>query len=164
MLPTDISPPNSFFRAIEMGRMYPNASVTGLDLAPNYPDRRELPSNVHFEVYDINKGLEHLSNIYDLVHMRSAVGGIHDAEKTMMQASLCLKPGGLILFIEGDPDICAEDKLHTVNFPDSARGGTDREASWFRKIIYGRSPIMPEFFKGTILQQADTSHRSGSSQ
>jgi SAM-dependent methyltransferase len=122
-----------------MGRRYPNASITGLDLAPNYPERSELPSNVHFEIYDINQGLEHLSNNYDLVHMRNVMSGIHDAKRTLMQAQLCLKPGGLAIFIDGDPNVCTEDRLHTAKLPSTR---TDSECSWFRKIVWGMSPII----------------------
>jgi SAM-dependent methyltransferase len=147
-----------------MGRRYPRAQVIGVDLAPNTQPETELPANVRFITYDINRGLEHLSSNFDIVHSRSIMGGIHDAKKTLMQAQLCAKPGGIAIFIEGDPDICAEDKLHTIKFPNTTPGGTDNGGSWFRMIAWGESTTIPRKFEGIMPERIYTYLRSHASQ
>jgi hypothetical protein len=53
-----------------MARKYPHTHVTGVDVAPVPFDPSVLPSNLTFEIDDINEGLEHFYNCYDVVHMR----------------------------------------------------------------------------------------------
>lgn len=120
-----------------MAKRYPHAKVTGVDLAPNVLDQTIIPSNLHFEVDDVNNGLRRFHDKFDVVHARCILGGIYNPDRTMEDMQLCLKPGGLVIFIEGDIDMYDEDRLHRVKIPDPIKEGPDSEGSWFRKIVWG---------------------------
>lgn len=120
-----------------MAKRYPHADVTGVDLAPVSFDETLLPPNAHFEIDDINNGLGHFHNKFDVIHMRCVLGGISDPDKTLNEIQLCLKPGGLVIFIDGDIEIYGEDRLHRVKIPDLANEGPDAQGSWFRKVVWG---------------------------
>lgn len=125
-------------RVIEMARKYPHASVIGIDLAPPPVDTSQLPSNLRFEIDDVNHGLMHFHNQFDLVHMRSVSGGIQRFEETMKELEQCLKPGGLVIIVDGDGTIYSEDRLHPAKLPSGDwHSDSDREGSWFRKVVLG---------------------------
>jgi hypothetical protein len=57
-------------RAIEMARKYPHCSVVGVDLAPTSLDPSLFPPNITFEIDDVNNGLAHFHESFDVVHAR----------------------------------------------------------------------------------------------
>lgn len=120
-----------------MARKYPHVSVLGVDLSPTPLDQSLLPPNLSFEIDDVNEGLEHFHNQFDVIHMRSAMAGIKDIDKTIDDVQRCLKPGGLVILICADTRIYGEDRLHAAKVPDTVREGANSEGSWFRKIIWG---------------------------
>lgn len=120
-----------------MAKRYPHTSVMGVDVAPSAHDEALLPTNVRFEIDDINLGIEHFHNKFDVVHMRCVMIGIRNFDKTMQDAQLCLKPGGLIIIIDGDKEFYAQDRLHGVKIPDPVKEGPNSEGSWFKKIVRG---------------------------
>jgi SAM-dependent methyltransferase len=117
-----------------MAKQYPHCSVVGVDLAPPplLPD--VMPKNLRFEIDNVNYGLKHFYGYFDIVHAKSVVTGINNYGELMDEATRCLKPGGLVIFIDGDPRILSVDRLHPVPFPGQESAG---QVSWFRKIIHG---------------------------
>jgi hypothetical protein len=99
------------------------------------------PDNLTFETYDINPGLEryHPHQFqFDVIHLRSVITGIHDFDKTLEDIQLCLKPGGLLMIINGDVTLYGEDQLHIVKIPDPEKEGPNSEGSYLRKLSYGK--------------------------
>lgn len=128
-------------RATEMAARFPHTEVQGIDLAPAPLDPALVPANLQFSVDDINNGLEHLYGQFDLVHSRCIMTGISDPEKTISELQMCLKPGGLLLIIEGDKELLHEDRTTTVKMArvdgDEDVSGVSEEGSWFERSIWG---------------------------
>jgi SAM-dependent methyltransferase len=115
-----------------MARRFPHAQVLGIDLAPIPLNPDQLTPNIRFEIDDINLGLAHYGGRFDLVHMR-CVGGGSDYAQTINYAAQCVKPGGVLLLLDIDLQLCAEDKVSaqkmlTPNQP---------EGSWLQRYIHG---------------------------
>lgn len=127
-----------------MARAFPEAEVIGVDLAPVPIDPTDTPPNCRFEIDDINLGLEHFENSFDVVHMRMVGFGIHDFRKTMDDGHRCLKPGGIALWVEVDYDIYAEDLNSHIPFAlEEDEGNPDQtERSWFQRITYGKNALI----------------------
>lgn len=87
---------------MEMAHRFPHAAVKGIDLAPTPLDVANFPPNLQMEISDINDGLTHCFQSYDLVHMRFVLSGITNFENTLRDLQLCLKPGGVLLIVGGD--------------------------------------------------------------
>lgn len=85
-----------------MAHKFPHAMVKGIDLAPSPLDMGTFPPNLQMEISDINDGLMHCYNDYDLIQMRCVLSGITDIDRTMRDLQLCLKPGGVLLILGGD--------------------------------------------------------------
>jgi hypothetical protein len=121
-----------------MARQFPHTRVTGVDMAPTPLPEDQLPGNIEFEIDDINLGLEQFQNRFDLVHLRCIASGIRDYAQVITYAARCLKPGGLLISIEIDTQLCAEDmvtaqKIATPEQPDG---------SWVARFLYGTYPIV----------------------
>lgn len=110
--------------AIEMAKLYPHASVVGVDLAPAPVDKSTLPSNCRFEVDDVNLGLQHFHGQYDVVHARLISSGLKSYRKMMDDAEKCLKPGGVVIFIDYDAQFCAEDQVSRQPMAESNENGS----------------------------------------
>lgn len=121
---------------MEMARQYPHAFVVGVDLAPTPLDPSLFPPNLRFEIDDINRGLAHFHDQFDLVHARCISGGIERFGEMMEDLEQCLKPGGLALFVDGDGTICSTDRLHPGKIPRSIDSNEEGD-SWFRKVCWG---------------------------
>ncbi|KAK4235844.1 hypothetical protein C8A03DRAFT_36296 [Achaetomium macrosporum] len=78
--------------AIEMGDLFPNANILGVDLSPIQPEW--VPPNVRFMVDDIESPWLHPRNYFDYVHSRHTVMAIKDWPKLMRRALEHLRPGG----------------------------------------------------------------------
>ncbi|KAF8603539.1 hypothetical protein BDV93DRAFT_544706 [Ceratobasidium sp. AG-I] len=108
---------------------FPHVDVLGIDLAPTFTILiffSTPPSNCHFEIDDLNLGLEHFFGpTFDLIHAPNAYSptlvsslihkgminlGIKDYAGLVGQISHCLRPGGMAIFVESDYRIRAEDK------------------------------------------------------
>ncbi|PVF99500.1 S-adenosyl-L-methionine-dependent methyltransferase [Serendipita vermifera] len=108
----------------EMARVYPHAYVVGVDLAPVPIDASILPSNCRFEVDDVNLGLEHFYGQYDVVHARLISSGIKNYRTMMEEAEKCLKPGGVVIFIDHDAMFCAEDQVSRQPMAETNENGS----------------------------------------
>jgi Methyltransferase domain len=88
-----------------MANEFPHCEVLGIDLAP-VPIRPEgVPSNCRFEMDDINRGLTHLHGQFDVVFARAIGLGLKDFRKSLADIEACAKPGGILIWIDGDFDI-----------------------------------------------------------
>lgn len=70
-----------------MAKKYSHADVLGVDLAPVPMDPSVFPPNLRFEVDDVNYGLTHFYDQFDLIHFRCVGGGITDMRATMAEVS-----------------------------------------------------------------------------
>lgn len=120
-----------------MAASFPHVQVLGIDMAPLPPSPSPHPPNFSFSITNINDGLSHLHNQFDLIHARCIGGGVSDYSKTLKDFELCLKPGGLLVVMEGDR-IFQKDrkryiKMATLDEPDS----TNEENSWLARFVWG---------------------------
>ncbi|KIM19454.1 hypothetical protein M408DRAFT_83532 [Serendipita vermifera MAFF 305830] len=119
--------------ATEMAKEFPHCEVLGVDLAPVPIDKMDVPANCRFELDDITKGLGHFKGQYDFVNARLIGAGLKNFRQTLRDAAECLKPGGMVFWLDGDYDMYAEDQHVYMPF------ATDEDASgsWFQRIVYG---------------------------
>ncbi len=74
--------------------MFPNAEVTGTDIAPIQPSW--VPPNVRFEMDDANLEWTWNPNSIDFIHVRNMLGTIIDWPAFYREAFRCCKLGGWI--------------------------------------------------------------------
>lgn len=110
--------------AIDMAREYPHVSVVGVDLAPTPLDPASVPSNCRFEVDDVNLGLGHFYDQFDVVHARLISSGIKDYRNMMEEAEKCLKPGGVVVFVDYDAMFCAQDQVSRQPMAETNENGS----------------------------------------
>jgi len=113
-----------------MAQEFPHAQVIGIDLAPT--TTRPPPSNCRFEFDDFTLGLEHYYGQFDLVHARSTANGVKDFEWLVQESALCLRPGGVLILIEGNFEILNE--FGEVQERAYGEGGPGQ--SWFARICF----------------------------
>lgn len=118
--------------AISMAKEFPHAHVVGIDLAP-VPISDTLPSNVTFELDDVNKGLTHLYDTFHLVHVRFVATGLRDFSKCKAEIERCLKPGGLAIWIDADYDMLSRDK--DIYRPPAIEGSVE-DGSWVARMFF----------------------------
>lgn len=126
--------------AIQMATKYPHVTVLGVDVAPTPVDQSLFPPNLTFEIDDINLGLTHFHGQFDVIHMRCVNTGITDIDRTFVDLQQCLKPGGLLIIVDGDIWIGAEDKETVVKNAkvegDGDVSGVSEDGSWFRRFMF----------------------------
>ncbi|KAG8834001.1 hypothetical protein FRC18_002742 [Serendipita sp. 400] len=117
--------------ATEMAREYPHAEVVGVDLAPIPIDNEAIPSNCRFEIDNINLGLPHFSEQFDVVHIRLVGSGLKNFEERMRDIHSCLKPGGIVIWIDADFDLYSTEKFeyHPPGTDDNPGG------SWPQRVL-----------------------------
>ncbi|KAG8824658.1 hypothetical protein FRC17_009060, partial [Serendipita sp. 399] len=115
---------------IQMALKFTHCEVVGVDLVANAS--RAMPPNCRFEFDDINLGLPHFHNKFDLVHSRAIVNGINDFEKYIEDVVACLKPGGIAILVEGDWRPYREDKI--TPYPPAGLGVPN--GSWWARICF----------------------------
>ncbi|TEB24749.1 hypothetical protein FA13DRAFT_1638308 [Coprinellus micaceus] len=102
--------------ATDVGLDWPLCRIVGVDLVPlsRYVGFDLLvsafsviPASHRIEVNDINMGLQHFYNQFDVVHARLISSGIKDYKSLIDQISCILVPGGLVELVECD--------FHTYN-------------------------------------------------
>jgi SAM-dependent methyltransferase len=118
-----------------MAKEFPHCEVVGVDLTPVPLENMDLPANCRFEIDDVNLGLTHFRGQFDVVHARLIASGLKDFRKTMQDVEECLKPGGIVLWVEFDYDAYAGERYVYIPFATAEDGS----GSWFQRIIYGSS-------------------------
>jgi hypothetical protein len=132
----------SIIRGIEMAYRFPHASILGIDLIPPPIDWANSPSNLQFTINDVNFGMSRFYNQYDFVHVRCIGGGITDMDRTIVELQKCLKPGGILLIIDGDPIVYEgkEKPARIKKLPgDPDLSAVSENGSWLRRMIAGKS-------------------------
>lgn len=143
-----------------MAERFPHVQVHAVDLRPAPQDLNRIPRNVQFEMGeddcfppslgplltrstdDINLGLSHFHDYFDVVHMRCVNGGVNNIQRTLYDLNLCLKPGGVLIWIGGDIEILDKDrrKLKMARVEGDSEDATraSDEGSWFQRMIWGK--------------------------
>ncbi|KAK4182903.1 S-adenosyl-L-methionine-dependent methyltransferase [Podospora australis] len=93
--------------AIDIADQFPSASVIGVDIAATQPD--VVPSNLVFEIDDIENDWLWGSNTFDFIHARELIMAIRDWPRLFSQAYNALKPGGWIQLGASVPEFQADD-------------------------------------------------------
>jgi hypothetical protein len=114
-----------------MASVYTHIQVVAIDQASQLPEER--PGNVDWRRHDVNLGLEEYHGQYDIVHVRCIGAGITSYRGLMEEASKCLKPGGLAIFIEGDFDLFDENQREILE----PAGGTNPDGCYLQKWMQG---------------------------
>lgn len=113
--------------AKELAKKYPKADVIAIDEDEQTHDK--APKNVEFRRHNVNDGLAPFYDSYDVVHVRCIGAGTTSYRGMLVEATRCLKPGGLAIFIEGDFDLLGEDQI-TILEPAS---DNNENGSWMQR-------------------------------
>ncbi|CAG8720041.1 13107_t:CDS:2, partial [Acaulospora colombiana] len=137
----------------------------GVDLTPPPVDTGVFPSNLQFEIDDINNGLSHFYDQYDLVHLRCVMGGIKNIDESIVELQKCLKPGGVLLIIEGDMSIfeTREIPARLKKLPgDPDVSSVSEDGSWLRRMVLGENwvPIIYYCWDSDSLPQQRRARRN----
>ncbi|KAJ2920118.1 hypothetical protein MD484_g263, partial [Candolleomyces efflorescens] len=85
----------------DVARDFPLCEAVAVDLVP-LSDHDDLPPNVRTEVDDINYGLTHFHNCFDVVHVRLLAMGIRNYREMVHDITHVLRPGGLVEYFQSD--------------------------------------------------------------
>ncbi|KAG9078554.1 hypothetical protein FS749_009403 [Ceratobasidium sp. UAMH 11750] len=91
----------------EMAREFPHAQAIGIDLAPSSPV--DVPSNVRQAPTDINQDMSEYYGKLDMIQVRSVITGIADYPTFLEIVWRCLKPGGILMLLDGFVPLYDED-------------------------------------------------------
>jgi SAM-dependent methyltransferase len=116
-----------------MAKEFPHCEAIGVDLAPVPLEKMDLPPNCRFEIDDVNLGLSHYNGQFDVIHARWIAGGLKDFRKTMQDIEECLKPGGIVLYLDADYEMFTADQHVYMPFATAEDGS----GSWFQRIVCG---------------------------
>ncbi|PVF93103.1 hypothetical protein CPB86DRAFT_790500 [Serendipita vermifera] len=139
-----------------MARRFPHATILGIDLTPHLPNLDE-PENVRFQVHDINRGMSQFHGQYDMIQMRCVMGGIIDIESTVKEVLLSLKPGGLLMIIDGDRFVDVDRTKYTTVAKvegDEMDSNSSENGSWLARIWY-ETMTSEEFGGSDIVRSRD---------
>jgi ubiquinone/menaquinone biosynthesis C-methylase UbiE len=104
-------------------------------------DPESFPTNVSFELDDINHGLaEAYENHFDVIHMRCVMAGIKDMKVTLHDLERCMRPGGLLVVVDGDTPVneSREGYMKVAKEEgDDDVSGVNETGSWVRRIMWG---------------------------
>jgi len=89
--------------AEEMAQEFPHVSWYGVDTRPT--QRPKPNSRVQYKFYDIKKGLLFQDAYFDIVHARNTISMIPNYPAFLREIKRILKPGGLFLFTNSEPNI-----------------------------------------------------------
>ncbi|KAI5123372.1 hypothetical protein M0805_001793 [Coniferiporia weirii] len=122
--------------AMGMAQEFPHAQVVGVDLAPS--TIRPPPPNCRLEFDDFTLGLEHYYNSFDVVHARCTANGVKDFEGFVHEAAKCVRPGGVLLFTEGNLEM--QNEQMTGQEPAFGDGGPGQ--SWLARATFEAYNLM----------------------
>ncbi|CAG8752948.1 4405_t:CDS:2, partial [Acaulospora colombiana] len=109
-----------------------------VDVVPSPVSPALLPSNLQFEICNVNLGMSRFYEQYDFVHVRCIGGGMTDMDQTIVELQRCLKPGGVLLIIDGDMIVYEgrEKPARMKKLPgDPDVSGVSEDGSWLRRMI-----------------------------
>jgi SAM-dependent methyltransferase len=102
-----------------VGELFPNATVTGLDLSPIQPNY--VPENVHFFVDDFEMDWIDDENTFDFIHIRHTIHSVRDRAALLRRAYKHLKPGGYLEVQELHYSVHCDDASVTHEVPYAFR-------------------------------------------
>ncbi|PVG02067.1 hypothetical protein CPB86DRAFT_811956 [Serendipita vermifera] len=118
-------------RVVEMAKQFPWAEVVGVDLALCPIPIEKRPNNTRFEIHDINTGLSNFEGQFDMVHLRFVGSSLKDFAQKMKDVHSCLKPGGIVLWVDADFELYSTDQFRKlVPATDAAP-----EGSWLQRFM-----------------------------
>ena len=74
-----------------------------------------------------------LKEQFDIIHSRLICGGIKDYRKTMTDIHQCLKPGGMMVWIDVDYEVYSGPNFDVLPLASEE----NPSGSWFHRIFYG---------------------------
>ncbi|CAG8725604.1 9865_t:CDS:2, partial [Acaulospora colombiana] len=92
-------------RCLDMAREFPHVEVLGIDLQPGPTEG--IPSNCAFAIHDIDKGLSPFHGLFDL---------LKDHQATLKNSIACLKPDGIVIFMDPVHMLKEDGSVHLVLF------------------------------------------------
>ncbi|PVF97730.1 hypothetical protein CPB86DRAFT_759682 [Serendipita vermifera] len=111
-----------------MALKFPHVEVLGIDLKPG--PKEGVPPNCRFLTHDVNTGLSKFHGLYDIVHCRQSGWGFIDHHATLMDSIKCLKPGGVLIFI--DFLLMLKEDCNAIYDPASS---TNPYGSWHQRMM-----------------------------
>ncbi|KAI3554009.1 UMTA methyltransferase [Colletotrichum abscissum] len=103
--------------AIEMGDLFENAEIIGVDLSaiqPTWQVYKKVPENVKFQVDDVESPWVEVKK-YDFIFTRFLAASIRDWPKLIENVYNHLNPGGWAEFHEMNAEIYSDDGSYTEN-------------------------------------------------
>ncbi|KAF7337867.1 S-adenosyl-L-methionine-dependent methyltransferase [Mycena venus] len=101
--------------AIEMGSVYPQAQILGVDLAIGRS--LHVPPNAQFKQLDITQEFPSTDEGYNIIHARVVTGHLKDPTAFVHAACTELKPGGLLILADAFKPIWANKTMPIPLFP-----------------------------------------------
>jgi SAM-dependent methyltransferase len=117
-----------------MAKEFPHCEVLGIDLAPVPLPPENLPPNCRFEMDDINLGLSHLKDQFSVVFARAVGLGLRDFRQSLADVQECLKPGGILIWIDCDFDLYSGWPMKYRPFWSSS----NPDGSYIQRNLYGK--------------------------
>ncbi|KAF8531256.1 S-adenosyl-L-methionine-dependent methyltransferase [Gautieria morchelliformis] len=112
-----------------VARAFPECSAVGVDLVP--VPSMVIPPNCRIEVDDINLGLEHFYDSFDVVQTRLISSGIKDYAGLIDHIARCLRPRGLIVLYECEYRLYNPDKTLCAPWSGTSLTGAPYLCRWF---------------------------------
>ncbi len=124
----ELGPGSGFFSREVAGRL-PGGRLELFDIQPEMlaKARRKLDdighTNVGFHSGDAGAGLPFPDDVFDVAYLVSVIGEVPDKAACLRSLARVLKPGGLLVFMEGfpDPDRLSADELRELAEPAGFR-------------------------------------------
>lgn len=119
-----------------MAKRFPHSDVVGIDIVPVPVEPESILPNVRFELDNIELGLNHFhspDNQFDLIHARIMASGLQDFNKAMRDAQMCLKPGGILIWIDAD----FEGFMSADGVPLPLGSDEQPDGCWMARIGFG---------------------------
>jgi len=97
---------------LDVARDFPHCLCVAVDLVPM--QATDMPPNCRSEIDDINLGLQHYQEEFNVINARLVSSGVRDYAGLIDQASQSLRPNGMVNFTEFDFYIYGADKKPLV--------------------------------------------------
>ncbi|KAG8948962.1 hypothetical protein FRC04_009163 [Tulasnella sp. 424] len=163
--------------AIEIAEAFPHAEVLGIDYQKPPVNRPVLVvRQTPFEQDDVNLGLGHYVNYFDIIHARAIDHGIDDYPDFLYEMARILRPGGIIMLFkpsmflfqcqgkdergeeifvpmpefgprDDPPGYQLQKVMCLVNKASRKRGGSDDAWMYYRELLQGNPNFDTDSFR-----------------
>ncbi|TFK26712.1 S-adenosyl-L-methionine-dependent methyltransferase [Coprinopsis marcescibilis] len=114
---------------IDFARDFPESEAVGVDLVPTLQENSSIPDNCWSEVDDLNYGMEHFYDRFDIAHGRFIVSGIKDYRALIDEMSRVLRPRGVL-------DICETDYcVYDINYQKIVVSPHELGPPWYARFL-----------------------------